>query len=105
MVQGRSDRGEKNNGCLVACHVAPVCAHGGKAALQGRRHHHHPRATAERAIVHAPVVALGMVARIPQPHINQARAIGAARHAAGQKRAEQLGEQGDDVKAHAAQAR
>ena len=73
---------------------------GGQAACQRLGHHHHAGATAKGAVVHAAVVALGMVARVPQAYIDLARSERAARHAAGHERSEQLGKQGDDVEAH-----
>ena len=77
-----------------------IGADGGQTARQRFGHHHHAGAAAKRAVIDAAVVTLGMVAQAPQPHLQLARGVGTPRHAAGQKGLEQLGEQGDDVKAH-----
>jgi hypothetical protein len=80
--------------------VGLVCADCLQALLQRPRHHHHAGPAAEGTIVHAAIVALGEIARVPQPHVDQLRFVGTARHARDQERREQLGEQGDDVEAH-----
>lgn len=75
MAQRGADRGEQHHGSRLGLAGLAARLPGRlQAALQRFGHHHHARTAAEGAIVHAPVVALGMVARIPQVHADLARA-------------------------------
>ena len=67
-------------------------------------HHHHPGAAAEGPVVHALVVALGEIARIPEHDLDLLRFVGATRHAAGHEGREQFGKEREDVEAHARNA-
>jgi hypothetical protein len=100
MVQALANGRKQHQRRLCRDRLGTIGTDGGQAACQRLGHHHHARATAKGAVVHAAVVALGMVARVPQAHIDLARSERTARHAAGHERSEQLGKQGDDVEAH-----
>ncbi|MNE93291.1 hypothetical protein D3C80_1911240 [compost metagenome] len=103
MIQGFTNGGKQHHGRL-RCHVlAALSTDDRQAPRQRLGHHDHARATAEGPVIHAAVVAFRMVAWVPQPHINLSAGVGTPGYAARQKGGEQLGEQGNDVKAHGAQ--
>ncbi|MNS78737.1 hypothetical protein D3C72_1123670 [compost metagenome] len=87
------------------CRCAAGRQRGIEAGRQGLGHHHHAGPAAERAVVHALVVALGEIARIPQHDLDLLGLVGAARHAAGHEGREQFGKKREDVEAHARAAR
>src|SRR5690606_4929708 len=58
---------------------------------------------AERAVVHAAVVALGVIARVPAAQVEQPALLRAADHTQRGGLRDELGEQGDDVDAHRGQ--
>jgi hypothetical protein len=58
------------------------------------------RPATEGPVIHAPVIALGMVARVPQVHIDLATGVSTPRDACRQKRGKQLGKQRDDIETH-----
>lgn len=83
--------GKKNQRRLAALGLTTLCPDGRKAPRQGLSHHHHAWATAKRAVIHPAVVAVGVVARVPQAHIDLAAGIGTPGHTARQEGREQLG--------------
>ena len=77
VVQGLTNGGKQNNGRALTS----VGANGLQALFQRLGQHHHAGATAKGAVVHAAVIALGNIARVPQTHIHLTRLKGTARHA------------------------
>lgn len=101
MLERGANRREQHDGHRFSLTtVSARCTDGVHAVLQGLGHHHHARAAAKGTVIHTAVVALGVITRIPQMHGHLPGGIGTTRHTTFQKWGKQLGEQGDDVKAH-----
>ncbi|MCY1542919.1 hypothetical protein D9M68_786980 [compost metagenome] len=100
MVQTLPDGGKQQHrrACFVG--FGPVATDGLQALPERLGHHDHAGTTTKRPVVHAAVIALGEIARVPQTHIHLFRLERAAGDAALEKRLKQFGKQGDDVKAH-----
>ena len=99
LVQSLTHRRKINQGGSLAVFTTGL-ADGVQAGRQGLGQHHHAGAAAERAVVHPPVVAIGIVTRVPAMHRHLAAFVGAAGHAHLEESLNQLGEQGDDVYTH-----
>src|SRR5690349_6041411 len=100
MVQGFADWGKENRGYFGRAVCSTIRLDFLEAERERLGHHHHAGPAAKRAVIHPAVVAVGKFTGVPELDVYQARFIGTAGDAAGQKWREKLGEQGDDVKAH-----
>jgi NADH:ubiquinone oxidoreductase subunit len=71
---------------------------------QGLRHHDHARTAAKRAVIYAAVVSQGVIPRVVQVHLHQARLERPSRNTRSQKWWKQLRKQRYDIKSHGIRA-